>query len=448
MKFIFRQSTLCLLFILLAATVTAWADQVDDYVKTAMEQQHIPGVSIAVIKNGKILKTKGYGSANLELNIPVQPETVFKIGSVSKQFLATGIMILNQEGKISLDDPVSKFLEGTPETWKGITVRHLLTHTSGIVREAPGFDPFKIQSDVDVIKTAYPVPLRFVPGEKWEYCNVGYFILAEIIHKVSGQPWDIYLNERIFKPLGMNATRTTTTTSIISNRADGYDWRNDRIENAENYLALRPSGAFLSTVIDLAKWDAALYGDQILKSTTREQMWSPVKLNNGNTHPYGFGWELGKIGNHKLVRHGGSLPGFRADFTRFPDDQLSVVVLTNGDDANSNIIAVNIADFYLSNLLPKRTVAKIDSKIFDTLAGQYQVNNLNAVLKINREGSKLTIQTPAGNFELLPENETDFFAREDRRITCRFFKNEKGEITELAFSLNENQSFKAKKIEK
>lgn len=449
MKTVFHKKTILLLFILLTAVITGWADQVDDYVKSAMEKQHIPGVSIAVIKNGKIVKTQGYGFANLELKTPVKPETVFKIGSVSKQFLATGIMILIQEGKLSLDDPVSKFLDGTPETWKEITIRHLLTHTSGIVREAPGFNPLKIQSDIDVIKTAYPLSLRFAPGEKWEYCNVGYFTLAEIIHKVSGQPWDVYLNERVFKPLGMNTTRTTNMTSIIANRAGGYDWSNDRMENTENYLALRPSGAFLSTVLDLAKWDAALYNNQIIKSTTREQMWSPVKLNNGNTHPYGFGWELGKIGNHRIVRHGGSLPGFRADFTRFPDDQLTIVVLTNGDDANANLLAVNIADFYLPNLLPKRIVAKIDQKVFDTLVGQYQVNNSNVIVTVSREGSnKLFVQSPLGNFELLPENESDFFTREDRRATYRFVKNEKREVTELALTLNENQSFKAKKVEK
>src|SRR5689334_305798 len=287
-----KRYTVLILVILLTA-ITARADNTDDFIKAEMQRQHIPGLSLAVIKDGKILKVEGYGLANVELNVPAKADTVYKIGSVSKQFIAAGVLLLVEEGRISLDDHISKFLEGTPDTWKDITVRHLLTHTSGIVREAPGFDPLKIQADADVIKTAYPLPLRFAPGEKWEYCNVGYFSLAEIIHKVSGQPWDLYLNERVFKPLGMNATRTTTVTSIVTNRADGYDWRNNQMENAENYLALRPSGAFLSTVLDLAKWDAALYGDQILKSTTREQMWSPVKLNNGTTYAYGFGWELG-----------------------------------------------------------------------------------------------------------------------------------------------------------
>ena len=166
-----------------------------------MERQHLPGLSLIVIKDQKIVKSEGYGLANVELNVPATPQTVYKIGSVSKQFIAAGVMLLVNDGKVGLDDPVSKYLEGTPQSWSTITVRHLLTHTSGIVREAPGFDPLKVQADADVIKTAYDLPLRFTPGEKWEYCNVGYFSLAEIIRKVSGKPWGDFLNDRLFAPL-------------------------------------------------------------------------------------------------------------------------------------------------------------------------------------------------------------------------------------------------------
>lgn len=243
-----------LVFLSLAVATTR-ADKVDDFVKAEMQKQRIPGVSVAVVKDGKIIKVGGYGLANVELNVPAKPETVYKIGSVSKQFIATGIMLLAEEGKLSVDDQLSKYLAGTPESWKEITIRHLLTHTSGIIREAPGFDPFKVQEDADVIKTAYSMPLRFTPGEKWEYCNVGYFALAEIIHQVSGKPWSDYLNERVFKLLEMNATRPTTVKSIVPDRANGYDWEGDKLQNAETYLAMRPSGAFISTVLDLAKWD-------------------------------------------------------------------------------------------------------------------------------------------------------------------------------------------------
>jgi CubicO group peptidase (beta-lactamase class C family) len=212
-----RRNHIYALTLLLLVSFSTRADKVDDFVKAEMQRQHVPGVSIAVIQDRKIVKSVGYGQANVELNVPATAETVYKIGSVSKQFIASGIMLLVKEGKIGLDDNVSKYLEGTPDSWKPITIRHLLTHTSGIVREAPGFDPFKVQNDVDVIKTAFALPLRFSPGEKWEYCNVGYFTLAEIIHKVTGQPWGDFLRDRLFAPLDMKATRTTTITDLVAN---------------------------------------------------------------------------------------------------------------------------------------------------------------------------------------------------------------------------------------
>lgn len=360
-----------LLFITPCAAQDATANKVDDYVKSEMQKQRIPSVSLAVVKDGKIIKAAGYGLANVELNVSARPETVYKIASVSKQFIATGIMLLVEDGKISLDEKISKFLEGTPDAWKDITVRHLLTHTSGIVREAPGFDSFKIQSDADVIKTAYPLQLRFAPGEKWEYCNVGYFALAEIIRKVTGKPWSSFLSERVFAPLEMNATRPTSATDVIQNRADGYAWEDNKLQNDGFLLALRPSGAFLSTVFDLAKWDAALYTNKILKQSFQEQMWTPVKLNDGAEYSYGFGWELSKVGSHKLVHHGGSLGGFRSEFARFIDDKLTIIILANGNNAKPYLIALGVAALYIPNLTPEqRAVAAVEAnpKPFDAYA--------------------------------------------------------------------------------
>jgi D-alanyl-D-alanine carboxypeptidase len=447
MKRHINRTPLFALVLLLIATVAARADKVDDYVKAEMQKQHVPGLSLAIIKDGKIIKVEGYGLANVELSVPAGPETVYKIGSVSKQFIASGIMLLIQEGRVSLDDKISKFLEGTPATWKEITVRHLLTHTSGIVREAPGFDPLKIQNDADVIKTAYPLPLRFAPGEKYEYCNVGYFALAEIIRKVTGKQWGDYLNERLFLPLEMNATRTTTMTEIVQNRANGYVWRDGKLRNANIYFALRPSGAFLSSVLDLAKWDAALYTDRILKQSVRDQMWSPVKLNNGASHPYGFGWQLDTVGGHRRVHHGGSLPGFRAALARFVDDKLTVVVLTNGDNANPSAIALGVADLYIPGLIPKRTAARIDPRVFDAYVGQYQPNP-STVLTIIREGDKLMMQqgSSAEKRELLPENEANFFTTENRLLTYSFVKDEKGQVTQLAVQTGGGEIGRAKKI--
>ncbi|MEP7339081.1 MAG: serine hydrolase [Acidobacteriota bacterium] len=446
MKQHFNRPLFLALILLFVTTVAAQTDKVDDYVKTEMQRQRIPGISIAVMKDGKIIKAEGYGLANVELNVPARPDTVYKIGSVSKQLIATGILLLMQDGKLSLDDKISKFLEGAPDTWKEITVRHLLTHTSGIVREAPGFNPLKIQDDADVIKTAYPLPMRFAPGEKWEYCNVGYFSLAEIIRKVSGKPWGDYLNERLFTPLSMTATRTTTMKEMVLNRAAGYEWNKDKLQNAAEFSALRPSGAFLSTVLDLAKWDEALYTDKILRQSTLSQMWSPVKLNSGATHPYGFGWELSTVGGHKLVHHGGSLPGFRAQIARFVDDKLSVVVLTNGDNADPNLIALGVAALYIPGLIPERTVAKIDPQILAAYTGQYQ--HPQVVFTITRAGDKLVLQqgTNPEKRDLLPESASNFFTNENRRLTYSFVKDEQGQVAYLVIQLEGRETGRAKKI--
>ena len=335
------------LVLLLVAPVVAQADKTDDFVRGELKRQNIPGLSLVVIKDGAIVKAEGYGLANIKLKTPAKPETVYKICSVSKQFIATGIMLLVQQGQLSLDDPVSKYLEGTPATWQPITIRHLLTHTSGLVREAPGFDPFKIQSDADVIKSAYPLPLRFAPGEKWEYSNTGYFALAEIIRQVSGQPWIEFMSDKMFGPTGMKTTYPTNTKVKVLNLAQGYV-DNEKLLDANYWPAVRPSGAFLSTVLDLAKWDAVLYTDKILSDSTRRQMWTPVTLNNGSSHPYGFGWELASFRGRRLVHHGGGMPGFRSEFARFVDDRLTIIFLANLDDVDRDSILYGLAALYLT----------------------------------------------------------------------------------------------------
>ena len=332
-------------------------DRTDEYVRGEMERQKIPGLSLVVLKDGKIVKAAGYGVADRKANTPATPETVYKIGSISKQFIATGIMLLAQDGKLRVDDLVSKYLPDTPEAWSAITIRHLLTHTSGIKREAPAFAPFKVQPDIDVIRSVYALPLDFPTGSKWQYCNTGYFALAEIITRVSGLPWTEYLQRKVFEPSQMGSTFPTNTTKTLAYRASGYS-DNDKLIDAPNWTALRPSGAFLSTVLDLAKWDARLYTDTPLKGATRREMWAPVALTGGTTHAYGFGWGLEPFKGHGRVRHGGSLPGFISEYSRFVDDRLSVIVLMNLDDADVRRIAEGVAALYLQDAPAAATGAR------------------------------------------------------------------------------------------
>ena len=207
--------------LLLTLPAAALADPVDDFVRKQMAAARVPGLSLAVISDGTVVKVAGYGFADLEKSIPAQPDTVYKIGSVSKQFIATGIMLLVQDGRLNLDDPIARYLKDTPPSWSPITIRHALTHTAGLVRESPSFAPTRIQSDADLIAAAYPLPLRFQPGQKWEYSNVGYFILADIIRVVSGRPWTDFLRENVFAPVEMPWTWPTNTTHTIPKRAVG-----------------------------------------------------------------------------------------------------------------------------------------------------------------------------------------------------------------------------------
>lgn len=344
---------LCLLF-LVRLSPAQTADRIDSLIRQEMTNQRIPGLSIAVVQQGKVVKAQGYGLANVEWQQPATAQTVYKIASLSKQFFASAILRLAEEGKLSVTDPVHRFFPDAPASWRGITVHHLLSHSSGLLRESPGFDPLKIQPDSVVIKAAYSAPVLFKPSEKWAYCNVGYFMLAEIISRVSGQPWPQYIGDAFFSPLHMTATRTTTASELIPNRAGGYSSTGIGMRNAPDYLAVRPSGAFLSTVLDLAKWEAALQTSAVLSQKSKTLLWTPVietgsKQPDGSPISYGYGWNITNQNNHKMVSHGGSLPGFSAQYIRYPDDQLALIVLSNADGVRWTALGSKLAEVYLKN---------------------------------------------------------------------------------------------------
>jgi CubicO group peptidase (beta-lactamase class C family) len=309
------------------------ADSVDDLVRYEMQRQNIVGLALGLIRDGRPAKLQGYGLANLELNVPVNAQTVFKIASVSKHLMASAVLLLQDEGRLRLDDPVTKFVDSAPRSWNAITVRHVLSHTSGIPRESPAFDPRREQPDLDVLKGVFPLPLLHPPGEKWVYSNAGYFAVGEILRVASGKPWTELLQERLFRPLDMTGTRPTTYKEIVPNRASGYLANREAIVNADHYVAVRPSGAFLSTVADLAKWDAALYTNRPLKRALREELIQPVKLNSGQTYPYGLGLRLSNHSGHRVAEHSGNLPGFTSFFSRYLDDRFTVILLCNAHNA-------------------------------------------------------------------------------------------------------------------
>ncbi len=352
------------LFIMIAAAISAFAQdgvttKVDEFIKTEMEKQKIPGVSLAVVKDGKPLIVKGYGFANLEHQVQVKPETVFQSGSVGKQFTATAIMMLVEDGKINLDDKIGKYLGDVPESWANITVRHLLSHTGGMTDYPTDFDFRKDYSEDEILKRAKEIPVAFKPGEKWQYSNLGYVTLGVLIGKVTGKFYGEFLQERIFKPLGMTTARILNEADIIPNRASGYRLVKGEVKNQEwvsPTINTTADGSLYLTTLDMMKWDEALTNGKLLKKSSFDEMWSPIKLNDGRTHPYGFGWAVRSVNGKRVIEHGGAWQGFKAHIARFPDNKITVIVFANLIQTNQGKLANGVAAIIDPELKPKPIV--------------------------------------------------------------------------------------------
>lgn len=329
------------------------ADSTDIIVQKMMKDQKITGLSLAVVKNGKPIVNKGYGLANVEHNVPVTAETVIRLGSVSKQFFTTAILKLQEEGKLSIEDSVLTFFPDAPETWRPILVKHLMSHTSGLKRESPAYDNHKMISDLEIIKAAYPLPLDFKTGEKYQYCNLAYYMLAQIITQVSGKPWQDYIREKLFIPAGMKNSGMTDFYLIIPNRASGYMHKNGVLVNADAMYAVRPSGGFLSTSTDMILWDKVLREkNTILKKENWELLWQPFIKTSDKPESkayYAFGWLTDERNGHKVIEHGGANVGFRSYYTRFVNDDLSIIIMTNTDEANPGAIVRALSEHYFRN---------------------------------------------------------------------------------------------------
>lgn len=341
---------LIMLLLLLGVLAYGQTDSTDLIVQKMMKEQKIVGLSLAVIKNGKTLVNKGYGLANAELNVPVTAETVIRLGSVSKQFFTTAILKLQEEGKLSIEDSVHTLFPDAPETWRPIQVKHLMSHTSGLKRESPAYDNHKMISDLQIIKAAYPLPLDYKTGEKYQYCNLAFYMLAQIITQKSGMPWQDYIREKLFVPAGMKNSGMTDFYLIIPNRASGYRHRNGVPVNADAMYAVRPSGGFLSTSTDMILWDKVLKEkNTILKKENWELLWQPfIKTSDKSESKayYGFGWFIDERNGHKVVEHGGANVGFRSYYTRFVNDDLSIIIMTNTDEANPGAIVTALSAYY------------------------------------------------------------------------------------------------------
>jgi CubicO group peptidase (beta-lactamase class C family) len=332
-----------------AATTAAVAD----YVKAEMQRQHIPGLALLVVKDGKTVVAEGFGLANVELQVPVKPETVFQSGSVGKQFTATAVMMLVEEGKIGLDDPLTKYFPDAPAAWNDVTIRELLSHTAGFGDYPKDFDLRKDWTEDEELKLIESIPLAYPPGTKWDYSNFGYVTLGILLHRVTGEFYGDFLQQRIFQPLGMGSTRIISEADIVPNRAAGYRLVKGELKNQEwvaPVVNTTADGSLYFTILDLAKWDSALYTEKLLKQSSLDLMWTPVKLKDGqaNKGNYGFGWVIDQKNGHRCIQHDGSWQGFETAIARYVDDHLTVVALSNLADADPEKIVRHVADMYLA----------------------------------------------------------------------------------------------------
>ena len=331
------------------STVTAQTpplDSVGRYVASEMKRQQIPGLSVAVLRGDRILLARGYGFANLEHRVPASDSTIYQSGSLGKQFTAAAVGLLAQQGRIDVEDRITKWFPEGKGVWDSITVRHLLTHTSGIPEYTDSLiDLRKDYTEKELVRLAASQPLDFPPGETWSYSNTGYAVLGALIHRVTGRFYGDVLHQLIFAPLGMR-TRIISEADIIPNRSAGYRLVEKQVKNQEwvsPSLNTTADGALYLTVNDLAKWAVALNHRRLPDGRVLDAAWTPARLNDGDVYPYGYGWELSRQRGHRRIGHTGSWQGFKTAFYRYPEFDLSVAVLANLDQAVPAAIAQGIA---------------------------------------------------------------------------------------------------------
>ncbi len=332
----------------------AQSDAVDAIVNEEMAAQRIPGMAVAVIQGDRVIRAQGYGLANVEHNVAVTEKTIFQSGSLGKQFTAAAVMLQVEDRRLALTDPLTKFFSNAPASWRDITVRHLLTHTSGIPDYTDGMvDYRKDYSEDDLVTFAATLPLEFVPGAEWKYSNTGYVLLGAIVRKASGSFYGDVLRDRVFKPLGMASARIISEAEIVPNRAAGYRLERGELRN-QNWVSpalnTTADGSLYLSLQDLIAWDRGIRRGAVLRPDSWRQIFTPVTLNSGRVHTYGFGFEVDRIGGQSIQRHGGSWQGFKTYIARYLDDDLTIIAMANLAQGNPKRVVERIAVRHIHSL--------------------------------------------------------------------------------------------------
>lgn len=402
-----------------------------------------PGAAVIAVRDGKVVYRKAVGMADLELGVPLAPDSVFRLGSMTKQFTAVAILMLAEEGKLALSDPITKFLPDYPTQGHVITVEHLLTHTSGIqsYTAMPGWMTTKIQADLsltELIDGFKREPMEFAPGTRWSYDNSGYVLLGAIIEKASGTSYASFLKRRIFDPLGMRSTDYGADARIIPRRVHGYT-RGDGGDANARYLSMtqpHAAGAIVSTVDDLAAWDA-LYGDGLVKQASLAKAWMPYVLADGKATKYGYGWMVSSLRGRPTVEHGGGIFGFSTYVLRVPKERVFVAVLCNSDAPKTDpgVVARKVAALVLGDPFPENVAVPVPPEVLVRYAGVYEIEE-GQQRTVFVEGDRIFTQRTGGaRAEAKPRSATEFFY-EGSITTFRFDAAPDGRVTAMLMYAN------------
>ena len=377
-----------------------------------------PGAAAIVVRKNQVLLRKGYGMADLELKIPIEPDMVFRLGSVTKQFTATAILMLEERGKLSVADPITKFLPDYPTQGHEITIEHLLTHTSGIrsYTSMPEWQPlwrkdFKLDELIDFFKNQ---PMDFAPGERWLYDNSGYILLGAIVERASGQSYEQFLRTNIFDPLGMKHSYYDHTEQIIPRRVKGYQRTAQGFENAPYLSMSQPyaAGSLASSVDDLAVWNAAVWGNKLLKKETMARAHRVYRLKDGRPTGYGYGWMMASYEGHRTVEHGGGIHGFATYVLSMPDDDVFVAILTNGSagpDASPGMLAIKMAAIAVGKPVTDPKPVALKPEQLQRYVGVYALEDKSEVT-VTVDTNQLYLRRGTGQQSpLQPVSETEFF---------------------------------------
>jgi len=448
---------ICISLLFLLSTGCAHGQDIkiklDSYVGAFAEQEKFSG-SVLVARNGNLLLSKGYGQANYELDAPNNPQTKFRIASITKQFTAMAIIQLQEKGLINVEDKLHKYILDYPNGEK-ISIHHLLTHRSGIPDycQLGNFQEEKIKPHtlLQLIELFKDKPLDFQPGAECKYSNSGYVLLGYIIEKISGKSYEMFLKENIFNPISMHDSGYDNRRIILKNRASGYKIADNLLVNSDYADMSLPAGAggLYSSVEDLYKWDQALYSNVLLSTNSLTKIFTPYNAEANDTHPsgYGYGWNIHRLHNRNVVSHLGGIEGFSSLIHRYIDEKICIIILGNIENLDRFRIAKGLAAILLGEeyqLPKKRTAITVDPSFYDQYVGRYKFDD-GLIFHITKNNNRLFAGLNARDMtEIFPETKKDYFYRMSE-VAISFTNNEFGQTAGLV--LRDQLDNQAKKID-